>query len=86
MALRHSFRLSYQIRIITMAKSLRLTLRGRKQSQGCAEIASYRRNDDCSTGFYILSRSVFLRNMKNARCAPAKRPYRWCLISFMTKV
>ncbi|NES65161.1 hypothetical protein [Okeania sp. SIO2B9] len=36
---------------------MRLKRSGRKQSQGLCEIASYRRNDDCSTGFYMSDRS-----------------------------
>ena len=46
------FSLSYRIQIIIIAKSLRLERSERKQSQELYEIASYRRNDNCSTRFY----------------------------------
>ncbi len=38
---------SYRIRIITIPKSLRRSLRGRKQSQAAQVIASYLSNDYC---------------------------------------
>ena len=41
----------YLIRIITIPKSLRLEWSEKKQSPYAPEIASYRRNDDCSTYF-----------------------------------
>ena len=43
----------YKIRIISISKSLRLERSGRKQSPRISEIASYRRNDYYSSGFYI---------------------------------
>ncbi len=49
----------YQIRMISYCKSLRLEQSGRKQSHGFREIASYRRNDNLSTGFYIRIKYYF---------------------------
>ncbi len=45
----------YQIWIITIPKSLRLEQSGRKQSQGFRRLLPFGRNDNCSTGFYIIS-------------------------------